>query len=91
MVLARDRLWTIEDFVGSHGLLRQFPKQTWKAAAAWLGPFCDAWNLRREPKETPWKAWGTEWKYDISALMAWVDYELHKPKQINLVPRKEEG
>lgn len=82
MAIEDGRWMTIEEFVLSNGLLRQFPRNRWQAAAKWLAEWGHRHGIASNKSNTPWKTWKQENTYHVSGLMAWIDYETHKPVQL---------
>jgi phage anti-repressor protein len=90
MVTDELRRFTLEEYVHSNGLLRQFPAKYFSRYSAWLKSFCLQYGLRIDKAPVVGKQWEEELAYPIQALAAWLRYEQTKPRQINLESHKLE-
>ena len=84
MALDEAHRFTIEEFIGRNGLLRQFPESTWPAAARWLKTFCLEHGFSITKKPVPGKPWPDESAYLLQALMAWQRYAMRLRGTANL-------
>jgi hypothetical protein len=85
LALEDARRLTVEEFVVSNGVLRQFPPTQWPRIAKWLTDFCQQWGLHVVKAAVPGKIWNDENTYPLSAFGAWYRQELQRPTQIRLV------
>ena len=76
MALDDAHRFTLEEFIGRNGLLRQFPEATWTEAARWLKTFCGDYGLSITKTPVPGKPWTDENAYPLQALMAWQRFAL---------------
>jgi hypothetical protein len=91
LALEDARRMSLEDFVLSNGLLRQFPVTQWPHIATWLRRFCQQWGLEVIKTAVPGKLWKDENTYPLSAIGAWYRQELHRPRQITLLKEAPDG